>query len=168
MGQTDTELEAEARATYERYVEARAAVEAGERTWAELAEFFTDDAVFVDPAWGRTQGREHLAEFMAKSMQGLEDWSFPEGWTMVEGNRIVSFWWNRLGGSRADGSPYQAPGVSIIHYAGDGRFSYELDVLNMAEVHELLAESGWSPPGPMHAPPAQPDRNPTPPRQEQP
>ena len=158
----DTALETEARATYARYVEARGRVEAGEAPWSSLGEFFTEDAVFIDPAWGRTQGRDALLPFLEESMAGLDDWTFPEAWTMVEGNRIVSFWWNRLPGTRPDGRPIQAPGVSILHYAGDGRFSYELDVLNMAEVMECMADSGWTPSGPMHLPPEQPDRNPTP------
>ena len=156
---------AEARVAYERYVAARDRVERGELAWSEIAEeFFTDDVVFVDPAWGRTSGREAVASFMDRSMTGLDDWSFPEEWTMVDGDRVVSFWWNRLPGTRADGSPYQAPGVSILHYAGDGRFSYELDLLNMAEVAELLTDSGWMPAGDMHLPPERPDRDPTPPR----
>lgn len=159
----DTELEAEARATYARYVAARGRVEAGEASWASLGNFFTDDAVFIDPAWGRTQGRDALLAFFEHSMAGLDEWTFPEGWTMVEGNRIVSFWWNRLPGARPDGKPVQAPGVSILHYAGDGRFSYELDVLNMAEVMECIPDSGWVPGGPMNLPPQKPDRDPTPP-----
>lgn len=165
----DSELEAEARATYDRYVEGRNAVERGEKAWSELAEeFFTEDVVFVDPAWGRTEGRANVARFMDESMQGLDDWEFPEEWTMVEGHRIVSFWWNRLPGRRDDGSAYQAPGISIVHYAGDGRFSYELDVLNMAEVGELFSESSWAPTGPMHLPPKVPNRDTTPPREEKP
>jgi hypothetical protein len=165
MGTTerDTELETEARATYTRYVAARSRVEAGEASWASLGDFFTDDAVFIDPAWGRTQGRDALLPFFEESMAGLDTWTFPEAWTMVEGTRIVSFWWNRLPGTRPDGSPIQAPGVSILHYAGDGRFSYELDVLNMAEVMECITDSGWVPSGPMNLPPKQPDRSPTPP-----
>ena len=39
--------------------------------------------------------------------------------TMVEDDRVVSFWWNRLPGTGKDGRPIQAPGVSILHYAGD-------------------------------------------------
>lgn len=159
----DPELEDEARATYARYVEARGRVEAGAAPWASLGEFFTDDAVFVDPAWGRTQGRDAMLPFFEQSMAGLDEWSFPETWTMVEGNRIVSFWWNRLPGTRPDGTPFQAPGVSILHYAGGGRFSYELDILNMAEVMECIGDSGWTPSGQMHLPPEKPDRDPTPP-----
>ena len=159
----DSELEIEARAIYARYVTARGRVEAGEASWSSLGEFFTEDAVFLDPAWGRTQGRDAMLTFFEESMAGLDGWTFPEGWTMVEGNRVVSFWWNRLPGTRPDGSPIQAPGVSILHYAGDGRFSYELDILNMAEVMECMSDSSWSPSGPMNLPPEKPDRTTTPP-----
>jgi ketosteroid isomerase-like protein len=165
VSDTTTDRAAEARATYDRYVAAREAVARGERTWSSLGEeFFTEDAVFVDPAWGRVEGRAAIAAFMDESMQGLEDWSFPEAWTMAEGDRVVAMWWNRLPGERPDGRPHQAVGISVLHYAGDGRFSYESDLLNMAEVGELIAASGWQPPPTMNRPPRQPDRDVTPPR----
>ena len=165
MADPETEqLEAEALATYRRLLDTRGRIEAGELPWSALMDFFTDDAVFMDPAWGRTQGREHLLDFFDRSMAGLEDWSFPEEFTMVSGHRVVSMWWNRLPGTRADGSPFQAPGISVLHYAGDGRFSYELDLLNMAEVGELFAASGWTPPATLNFPPGSPDRDPTPSR----
>jgi hypothetical protein len=154
---------AEARSAYERLVAMRERVERGELPWSALAEgFFTPDAVFVDPAWGRTEGREAVAEFMDRSMAGLEGWTFPEEWTLVDGSRVVSFWWNRLPGARPDGSPYQAPGLSVLHYAGDGRFSYELDLLNMAEVTEIIRDSGWRPLGATNPPPERPNRDITP------
>jgi hypothetical protein len=157
----------EARATYERYVEARGKVERGEVPWSALAEeYFTEDAVYIDPAWGRYEGRDAIARFMDESMQGLDGWVFPEEWTMVsdDGDRIVSHWFNRLPGERPDGSPWQAPGVSILDYAGDGKFSRSLDLLNMAEIMELIEDSGWVPSGPLNAPPKRPDRNPHPAR----
>jgi ketosteroid isomerase-like protein len=160
---TTDALEAEARATYQRYVATRDRVEAGELPWSVLADFFTEDAVFVDPAWGRVEGRPAIARFMDESMAGLEDWRFPEQWTVAEGNRVVSFWWNRLPGARADGTPYQAPGISIMTYAGDGLFSQEVDLLNMTEVGELFAESGWTPPPTMNMPPRRPVRDISPP-----
>src|ERR1700742_323874 len=119
-----TDLEDEGRAAYTRFVAHRNEIDGGRRAGASLADFFTDDVVFVDPAWGRTQGKEEVTTFLERSMAGLEGWRFPEQWTMVEGNRVVSFFWNRLPGPREDGQPYQAPGVSILHYAGDGKFSY--------------------------------------------
>ncbi|MCW2550060.1 MAG: SnoaL-like polyketide cyclase [Mycobacterium sp.] len=157
-----TALEDEARATYARFVATRLEIEAGTKPWSALADFFTDDAVFIDPAWGRFQGTKAMSTFLDDSMVGLEDWSFPEQWTMVEGNRVVSFLYNQLPGSRPDGSPYRVPTISILHYAGEGKFSYDLDILNMAELGEALVGSGWVPPKTMKRPPKVPDRNVTP------
>ena len=147
----------EIRATYDRYVALRDRVEAGEAGWDELAGFFTEDAVFIDPAWGRIEGRPAIRQFLIDSMTGLEDWSFPRFLTGVEDDRLVSGWMNRLPGERPDGSHFEAPGFSIMTYEGDGLFRREEDVLNMTHVFELIRESGWKP-GPGAKPPP---RNPT-------
>lgn len=164
MSTSDESRAAEAREAFAHYLEVRGRIQRGEVAWSALAdECFTDDVVFVDPAWGRTEGREAVAAFLDQSMAGLDDWTFPEEWTVVDGDRVVSFFWNRLPGQRPDGRPYQAPGISVLHYAGAGRFSYELDLLNMAEIGELMADSGWAPGGPMGQPPSRPNRDATPP-----
>jgi ketosteroid isomerase-like protein len=148
----------EVQAAYDAYVAARTRAERGELGWDALADFFTEDATFVDPAWGRVRGREAIRRFLVESMSGLEGWSFPREWTLIEGDRLVSGWQNRLPGRRADGSFYQAPGVSILRYAGGGRFSLEEDLLNMLHVAELVRESGWRPGPGFSAPPRRPPR----------
>ena len=148
----------EMEAAHDRYLETRDRVEKGELGWDALADFFTEDATFIDPAWGRIEGRERIRGFMTESMAGLEDWTFPHQWRAIDGNTIIAGWQNRLPGTRADGTPYQALGISVIHYAGDGRFSYEEDILNMVHVFELMKESGWKPSGRMNMPPEQPRR----------
>ncbi len=158
-----TAVEQEAREAYQRFVACRNDIDAGKRPWTDLGEFFTDDCVFIDPAWGRTEGKERVITFLEQSMAGLDGWTFPEEWTVVDGARVISLYWNRVPGARADGSPLQAPGVSILHYAGDGRFSYECDILNMAEVGEIMAASTWKPSSAMFAPPREPNRDCTPP-----
>jgi hypothetical protein len=95
---------------------------------------------------------------MVESMAGLEGWVFPREWTVVEGNRLVSGWQNRLPGQRPDGSFYEAPGISILIYAGNGKFSYEEDLLNMVHVTELIRESGWKPGPDFNLPPREPRR----------
>jgi ketosteroid isomerase-like protein len=157
-----TDREQEALAAFGAYVAQRDLCVRGEAPWSSIAAWFTDDVVFIDPAWGRVEGREELAEFFGVAMAGLEGWSFPDEWTMVDGDRVVSFWWNRLPGTDAEGRPVQAPAFSVLHYAGDGLFDYELDLVNMAEVLELIVGSGWTPGAGAAAPHAQPNRDVTP------
>jgi len=145
-------------ATHRRYLERRKKIEAGELTWDALADFFTDDATFVDPAWGRVDGIDNIVRFLAESMAGLEDWTFPLEWELVDGDCLVTGWQNRLPGCRADGTYYQAPGVSRIVYAGNGKFSFEQDLLNMQHVLELIKESGWRPRSKANVPPHSPVR----------
>ena len=52
------QIEKEALETYDRFVAMRDKVDEGEYGWDEMANFFTEDAVYIDPAWGRQEGRE--------------------------------------------------------------------------------------------------------------
>ena len=143
---------------YTRYVALRGRAEAGEVGWEALAEHFSEDAWFSDPAWGRVEGRRAIAIFMAESMAGLEGWTFPRRSTAVDGDRLIAVWGNRLPGRRPDGSFFEATGVSIMSYAGDGRWASEEDILNMTHVIELIRESGWTPGPGFTPPPADPPR----------
>lgn len=153
-----SEIEREALATYRRYIDLRGKIVTRGGGWDELAAFFTEDAVFIDPAWGRVEGREAIREFLRASMQGLDDWSFPESWTTVDGHRVVTMWEQRIG-READGMQYTQPGISILYYASGGEFCYELDLLNMAHVLEDLRAMRWRPQGEFHAPPQRPNRD---------
>ena len=65
------------------------------------------------------------------------------GESFIEGDRVVLTWSNRLPGRRDDGTHYDVPGISLLTYAGDGRFSYEEDIMNMVHLFEVIAESGY-------------------------
>jgi len=151
-------IEDEARETFSRYVATRDAVDRGELPWKALEDYFTADAVLIDPAWGRIEGLDNIREFWVKAMSGLEDWKFPEVWTQVEGRRVVTMWMQKMG-KRPDGRDWECPGISILYYAGDGKFCYELDIMNMAEVTEVIGAMGWVPPADFNLPPPKVDRN---------
>jgi ketosteroid isomerase-like protein len=149
----------EVRATVDAYVALRERIEQGEAHWTDLATMFTDDAVYIDPAWGRIQGIDELRTFFDESMRGLEDWSFPIEFTAIDGDTVVVKWTQQLPGTRPDGSRYEQSGVSTLVYAGDGKFCYEEDLLNMTHVIEDLGASGWRPGPGFMSPPPNPDRN---------
>ena len=162
-----TERELLALDSYRAYVAQRALCVRGGAPWSTIADWFTDDAVFLDPAWGRVVGREQIATFFDRSMKGLDGWDFPEEWTMVEGDRLVSFWWNRLPGPGA-AHTRQVPAFTVMHHAGDGLFDYELDVMDIAHVGELVAQTGWQPGPGATFPTEPPNRDPRPPRLDTP
>ena len=143
----------EVEATVADYVALREAIERGEATWPDLARFFTDDIAYIDPAWGRVDGIDEVKAFMVESMTGLEDWRFPIDFTAIDGDNVVVKWRQVLP------SGHEQSGVSTLVYAGDGRFRYEEDLLNMAHVLEDLAASGWRPGPGFRSPPPEPNRD---------
>lgn len=149
----------EVQALVDRYLDLRQRIEAGEATWVDLAELFTDDAVYIDPAWGRIQGIDEIRSFLVESMRGLDDWRFPVRFAAIEGDDVVISWRQVLPGERPDGRPYEQSGVSLLRYAGAGKFSFEEDLLNMTHVLEDLAESHWRPGPGFVAPPRNPTRD---------
>jgi len=133
----------EVQSTIERYLTVRDGINAGNGTWRDLAQFFTDDAVFIDPAWGRVEGIEAmLATVFGEAMVGLEDWKFPTDFYVIDGDIVVVKWRQVLPGRRADGSEYAQSGYSTLVYAGDGKFRYEEDLLNLTHLWEDVKESG--------------------------
>ncbi len=148
----------EVEAAVARYVAVRERMDAGEGGWDEMADLFTDDASYIDPAWGLIQGNAAIRGFMRDSMAGLEDWLFPIEWIAIDGDHVVVKWIQRLPGERADGSHYDNSGVSLLTYAGGGRFSRSEDHLNMLHVNEVIAESGWRPGPGFQLPPQHPQR----------
>ena len=90
-------------------VATRDRIERGELPWSALASYFTENAVYIDSAWGRFEGLPAIKQFMVDSMMGLDDWRFPEEWTMADGDRVVSMWWNQLPGTEQMGRPTASP-----------------------------------------------------------
>jgi ketosteroid isomerase-like protein len=153
-------IEKEALETYGRFVAVRDEIDVGAKPWAVLADFFTEDAAYIDPAWGRIEGREAIRTFFTDSMAGLTGygWSTPEHWTMVEGHRLLSQW-DQILGEKEDGTPWRVPGLSILYYAADGLFCYSHDMLNMTHIGQVLRAMEWKPPAEFNMPPRHPNRD---------
>jgi hypothetical protein len=59
-------IEHQARGCYQRFVALRDAIDEGQASWDELTDFFTEDGVYIDPAWGRQEGGEVSASFLMR------------------------------------------------------------------------------------------------------
>jgi hypothetical protein len=149
----------EIQATVDRYVRVREDIDAGKGTWADLAQFFTEDAVFIDPAWGRVQGLDEMRRTVfGDAMDGFEEWKFPIEFTAIDGDNVVIKWKQVLPGSHDDGRPPEQSGCSTLIYAGNGKFRYEEDLLNMVHVLEDM-KAGKVPVTPTAMPPRHPNRD---------
>src|SRR5581483_9639889 len=137
---------AEIEAAIERFIAAnRRAEETGD--WTILADFYTDDAVYTYQGlaaggWVEARGRDEIRrQILERDMAPYGGWTFPYDWYAIDGDRVVTRWWNRAPGSRADGSPIQAPGMSVLEYAGDGRFRSQFDLFDRLSVKAVAEEA---------------------------
>jgi ketosteroid isomerase-like protein len=143
----------EVQAALAAYVDLRGRIERGEATWTDLAGIFTDDAVYIDPAYGRVEGLDAIRRFLDESMRGLEDWRFPIEFTAVDRDNLIIKWTQLLPNGR------RQSGYTRLIYAGDGKFRYEEDQLNMVHVLDDMKSMGWRPAANFVPPPAEPNRD---------
>ena len=142
---TEPHPRAEVEAAVEAYLDHRAKADRGEEPWDGVAAFFTDDAVFVDAAWGRVEGPAAIGELMTTAMDGLEGFHYPTDVVAISDDDVLIAWRQVVEGLQLRGGPFQHTGVSILRYAGDGKFSFEEDLMNVALVGADLLASGWEP-----------------------
>jgi ketosteroid isomerase-like protein len=146
-------------AAVEHYIGERLRIEAEDGDWGELADCFTDDAVWCDVAWGRVEGREEIASFLRTAMVGVDTVNPIDFWA-ADGPRVLIKWRQIFpGATKADGRPYEQSALTTLIYAGGGLFRYEEDLMNMAHCEDDIAASGWTPGPGFSLPPTQPDRD---------
>ena len=121
----------------------RVAAEAG-RTgdWASWADLFTEDAEYVEHLYGTMRGREAIRAWISETMStypGNAMPAFPIGWSVIDEDKgwVICQVWNRME-DPGDGSIHQAYNVTILKYAGDGRWSYEEDIYNPAHFASMI------------------------------
>lgn len=132
-------------------------VDAGD--WTGFADCFTEDATYVEHAFGTFEGRAAIREWSVATMTsfpGSVMTGFPLAWQVVDAGeaRLVCEVRNLMP-DPGDGSTLEQSNITIMTYAGDGLFSREEDVYNplrflsmsldwarRAEAHGRLDEAG--------------------------
>jgi len=143
----------EVEAVVAEYVAVRQQIDEGIGRWSDLARFFTDDIVYIDPAHGRIEGLETVTEWLDAGMVGFEDWKFPIEFTAVDGDNVAVKWTQIFPNGK------QQSGWTRLVYAGNGKFRYDEDLLNMTHVLEDMRTLHWRPTEGFLAPPAEPNRD---------
>ena len=122
------------------------ALEAG-RTgkWDRWADQFTEDATYVEHHFGRFCGRDAIYRWISAittpyPMNHMI--YFPWTWHVVDEERgwIICELMNRMK-DPGDGSLHEEPNITILHYAGDGLWSYEEDAYDWQNMARMI--SGW-------------------------
>jgi len=120
----------------------RAARAAASGDWRQWSEQFTEDATYVEHHFGEMHGRAAIHEWIQSTMDewpNCEMTSFPVDWYVIDEDRgwVVFQVQNRMG-DPGDGSVWQDHNISILHYAGDGRWRYEEDVYNPTRMGAMV------------------------------
>ena len=127
---------AEIQSEFERYLGRSAACD-----WAAWAEHFTEDAEYVEHEFGVMHGRDAIREWIVATMAPAVDMTFPVEWSVIDEDRdrVVFFSWNQFpalpGHQPAD---FQFGTISIIDYAGDGKWKRQEDIYNAKEADAAL------------------------------
>ena len=128
-------------------------------SWEDFADHFTEDAEYVEHAFGTFRGRDQIREWSVRTMTsypGGEMTGFPLAWQVVDEptSRLICEVRNLMP-DPGDGSHHEESNLTIMTYAGDGLFSREEDVYNplrflkmsvrwarIAEEHGRLSHEG--------------------------
>ncbi|MBA3655550.1 MAG: nuclear transport factor 2 family protein [Actinobacteria bacterium] len=104
-------------------------------SWAALADFYTEDALYT---WNNgprhefvARGRDQIRDWvLGTEMEGLEGWEYDYVRTLIddEQGEVVAFW-RQQSPAAADGSRYEIAGTggSWFHYAGDFQWDWQRD-----------------------------------------
>ncbi|OBI80078.1 nuclear transport factor 2 family protein [Mycobacterium sp. E740] len=102
--------------------------------WASYADQFTEDATYVEHALGNLSGRAAIRDWIVSTMNifpGSEMPFYPVEWLSIDVDEgwVVNRNVNTMK-DPGDGSVHGTPVITVLKYAGDGKWSYEEDAYN--------------------------------------
>jgi ketosteroid isomerase-like protein len=114
--------------------EATVARAAETRDWDAWVQQYTPDVLYVEHAAGTMRGRDQVRDWIHQTMTtfpGSHMVAFPTLWSVIDEStgRVILELDNPMR-DPGDGSVISASNITIITYAGDGRWSREEDIYN--------------------------------------
>ena len=106
--------------------------------WDQWADQFTADARYREHHYGYFSGQDEIRSWITSTMKPFPTMEFPVSYTVIDGNRVSALIPNILPPPDGDSGYYGFDVNSILHYAGEGKWSYEEDVYSPAEAGEVV------------------------------
>lgn len=119
---------------------ARADLAVSTGDWDQWADQFTEDARYLEHHYGRFEGQSGIRAWIKSVMQPFPDMEFPHSWYSIDGNRVSALIPNVLPDPKGGPDGYGFDVNVILHYAGDGKWSYEEDVYNPREAEQVITD----------------------------
>ena len=107
--------------------------------WDQWADQFTVDAKYFEHNYGRFTGREEIRSWIKDAVGSFPEMFFTLDHFMIEGNRVAAVIPNCLPDPKGARDPYSFNVHVILHYAGNGLWSYEEDIYNPREAERTIA-----------------------------
>jgi hypothetical protein len=112
--------------------------------WAAYVDDFTDDVEYVEHAFGTMHGKDEVRAWVVKTMStfpGRVMTGFPIAWKVIDSGtgRIVCEIRNPMP-DPGDGTVFDEPNITILDYAGDGKWSRQEDVYNPLRFHAMTKQ----------------------------
>lgn len=112
--------------------------------WAAYVDDFTDDVEYVEHAFGTMHGKDEVRTWVVKTMSAFPGrimTGFPIAWKVIDPGtgRIVCEIRNPMP-DPGDGTVFDEPNITILDYAGDGKWSRQEDVYNPLRFHTMTKQ----------------------------
>ena len=95
--------------------------------WVGWTDHLTEDVLYVERVFGTMHGREAVRAWITELMAAKADVHGVLNWFTVAGDRVVFDMTNRIYHPDPSQPPLDFAGLTVLRYAGDGRFGYEED-----------------------------------------
>ena len=127
----------EVEAEFARYRE-RAALAVATGDWDQWADQFTDDAHYREHHFGYFRSGAEIRAWIKSVMQPFPTMEFPVSKYLIDGNLVTALIPNVLPAPAGDSGYYGFDVNTILHYAGDGKWSFEEDVYSPKEAEDVI------------------------------
>jgi predicted SnoaL-like aldol condensation-catalyzing enzyme len=127
----------EVEAEFAKYRE-RAALAVSTGDWDQWAAQFTDDAHYREHHYGYFRSGAEIKAWIKSVMQPFPTMEFPVSSYLIDGNRVTALIPNVLPAPAGDSGYYGFDCNTILHYAGNGKWSFEEDVYSLREAEDVI------------------------------